>query len=154
MKFIDYFRPVHIPHFFWNVSFIHLYPTYQIILGFLKDLQIYTERKKKHHFFRAMLTNIHHSKMNHIWTNISFNPKKTGGIVAPLPHDYFCDKFLMLTDLTVLFHDYLLWSIAHLLKTKFANIWYTVTKLCNIFYVHCSFYMIYLQILWKKCFLL
>ena len=33
----------------------------------------YTERQKKHHFCRAMLTKIHAVKINNIWTQISFN---------------------------------------------------------------------------------
>ena len=34
---------------------------------------LYTERQKKHHFFRAMLTKIHHININRIWTQISYN---------------------------------------------------------------------------------
>ena len=33
---------------------------------------MYTERQKKHHFFRAMLIKIHRIKMNYIWTHISY----------------------------------------------------------------------------------
>ena len=29
---------------------------------------IYTEHQKKHHFFKATFTNIHHIKKDHIWT--------------------------------------------------------------------------------------
>ena len=38
--------------------------------------RIYTERQKKHHFFRAMLIKIHRIKMNHIWTKISYSSHK------------------------------------------------------------------------------
>ena len=34
------------------------------------ETEIYTERQKKHHFFRVTLTKIHRIKMNHIWTQI------------------------------------------------------------------------------------
>ena len=33
----------------------------------------YTERQKKHHFFRATLTKIHRIKINHIQTHISYS---------------------------------------------------------------------------------
>ena len=36
----------------------------------------YTERQKKHHFFRVTLTKIHSITINHIWTQISFNSEK------------------------------------------------------------------------------
>ena len=58
------------------------------------------------------------------------NPKKTegwgggGGNRGPL--DYFRDNYFYAR-----FHDFLLWSIAHLL-----NIRHTATKLHNIFYMH------------------
>ena len=39
----------------------------------VKALCLYTERQKKHHFFRVTLTKIHSIKINHIWTQISFN---------------------------------------------------------------------------------
>ena len=34
---------------------------------------VYTERQKKHHFFRVTPTKIHLIKMNHIWTQISYS---------------------------------------------------------------------------------
>ena len=34
---------------------------------------LYTERQKKHHFFRVTLTKIHDFKINNIWTQLSFN---------------------------------------------------------------------------------
>ena len=42
---------------------------------------IYTERQKKlisERLFRVTLTKIHSIKINHIWTQISFNPKRAG----------------------------------------------------------------------------
>ena len=36
---------------------------------------ISTERQKKHHFFRATLTKFHLIKLNHIWTQRSFNTR-------------------------------------------------------------------------------
>ena len=38
-----------------------------------RNLSSYTERQKTHHFFGGTLTNMHHIKINHIWTQISYS---------------------------------------------------------------------------------
>ena len=39
----------------------------------LLSKQLYTERQKKHHFFRATLTKIQSIKVNHILTQFSYS---------------------------------------------------------------------------------
>ena len=57
---------------FWQIRFesywLHCSKCRILVL-----LWYYTERQKKHHFFRATLSKIHTIKINNIWTQISFN---------------------------------------------------------------------------------
>ena len=42
-------------------------------MDFLLISVLYWASKETYHFFRATLTKIHHIKINHIWTQISYN---------------------------------------------------------------------------------
>ena len=57
--------------FFWPYDAVRIcdqFGSFYVLSG-----SKYTEHQKKHHFFRMMITKIHHIKINHIWTQISFN---------------------------------------------------------------------------------
>ena len=50
----------------------------------LRNIEIYTERQKKHHFFRTTLIKIQSINMNHNWALISYSTPSQAHLQKPM----------------------------------------------------------------------